>query len=205
MTSTTQTSVDGRSSRWDDHRALRRDALVDAARHAVHRLGAAASMDELAAEVGTSKSVLYRYFTDKTGLRAAMGQAVVAQITSALTSVAQDARSPHDAVRAMVDTYLAMIEHSPNVYRFVTSPPGDLPFAQGVVTLLAQAFARATGDPLTTGTVWARGAVGFIRGAGDDWLAAPEPEPRERLAARLTGWLWTGVGAGPDADPEEAR
>ena len=69
--------VDGRSTRWDDHRAIRRAELVHAARKAVHKGGPGVSMDEIAAASGTSKSIIYRYFEDKTGLQIAIGASVV--------------------------------------------------------------------------------------------------------------------------------
>ncbi|GAA1865547.1 TetR/AcrR family transcriptional regulator [Myceligenerans crystallogenes] len=113
-------SVDGRSTRWADHRTARRAELVRAARKAVHRLGPTVSMDEIAAEAGTSKSIVYRYFDDKAGLRLAVAEAVVAQMHDTLREAAHGARTPEGALRAMVRVYLEMIESSPNVYWFVT-------------------------------------------------------------------------------------
>jgi AcrR family transcriptional regulator len=112
--------VDGRSTRWDDHRTARRAELVRAARKAVHRLGPAVSMDEIAAAAGTSKSIVYRYFDDKAGLRLAVAETVVMQMHDALRAAAQGADSPEMALREMVRVYLEMIESSPNVYWFVT-------------------------------------------------------------------------------------
>ncbi|WP_125772896.1 TetR/AcrR family transcriptional regulator [Antribacter gilvus] len=113
-------SVDGRSTRWDDHRTARRAELVRAARKAVHKLGPAVSMDEIAAAAGTSKSIVYRYFDDKAGLRLAVAEAVVRQMHDALRDAARAARTPEGALREMVRVYLEMIESSPNVYWFVT-------------------------------------------------------------------------------------
>lgn len=112
--------VDGRSTRWDDHRTARRAELVRAARKAVHRLGPAVSMDEIAAAAGTSKSIVYRYFDDKAGLRLAVAETVVMQMHDALRAAAQRADNPEMALREMVRVYLEMIESSPNVYWFVT-------------------------------------------------------------------------------------
>ena len=61
--------VDGRSSRWQRHRAVRRIELITAARDAVAANGAALSMEEIATACGTSKSVFYRYFKDKAGVQ----------------------------------------------------------------------------------------------------------------------------------------
>ncbi|MBD4579808.1 TetR/AcrR family transcriptional regulator, partial [Xanthomonas citri pv. citri] len=53
MNPVTSTARDGRSVRWDRHRAERRLELVRAARSAVHALGAHASMEEIASHAGT--------------------------------------------------------------------------------------------------------------------------------------------------------
>lgn len=86
--------TDGRSTRWDDHRAIRRAELVHAARKAVHKGGPGVSMDEIAAASGTSKSIIYRYFEDKTGLQIAIGASVVGQMHDALTQAAESAETP---------------------------------------------------------------------------------------------------------------
>lgn len=46
--------------------------LVDGALDAIRRLGRDVSMDEIAAEIGVSKTVLYRYFVDKNDLTTAV-------------------------------------------------------------------------------------------------------------------------------------
>jgi AcrR family transcriptional regulator len=207
--------LDGRSTRWDDHRAARRAELVRAARKAVHRIGPGVSMDEIAAEAGTSKSIVYRYFDDKAGLRLAVATYVVATMHDALAQAAAAAPTPLAALRAMVRVYLEMIEHSPHVYWFVTrtSIGGNEPATEGgpasdvgspeaplgayldsVIELVAEPFARATDVPPATAAAWAAGAVGFVRGAGEWWLAhrTQSAISREELTEQVTLWLWNG-------------
>jgi len=64
--------TDGRKLRWEQHRVDRRTALTDGAIDAIRELGAEVGMDDIAGHVGVSKTVLYRYFTDKNDLRLAM-------------------------------------------------------------------------------------------------------------------------------------
>ena len=63
--------------------------MVDATIRAVRRHGATVGMDEIAAEAGTSKTVIYRYFDDKAGLYRAVAdridQRVLRHIASALS------------------------------------------------------------------------------------------------------------------------
>ncbi len=202
---------DGRSTRWDDHRAARRAELVNAARKAVHRHGPAVSMDDIAAEAGTSKSIVYRYFADKAGLRLAVATAVVADMHDALTKAAADAPTPLGGLRAMVRVYLEMIEHSPRVYWFVTrtsiagvEPESDehsatdalSAYLDSVIQVVARPFAELAGVHDDVAAAWAAGAVGHVRGAGEWWLARRESGTttltREELTEHVTLWLWQG-------------
>src|SRR5206468_2111800 len=56
---------DGRRSRWTEHRRARREELVAAAVEAVRRAGPDFAVDDVAREARVSKTVIYRYFSDK--------------------------------------------------------------------------------------------------------------------------------------------
>ena len=62
---------DGRKRRWHEHKIARREELVDGTINAIRTRGHEIGMDEIAAEIGVSKTVLYRYFTDKSDLTTA--------------------------------------------------------------------------------------------------------------------------------------
>ena len=201
---TSSTPSDGRSTRWEQHRAERRAELVRAARKAVHRHGPDISLDEIATTAGTSKSIVYRYFADKTGLQVAVGEAVVDQMHTALDEAARAATTPREALRSMIDVYLEMVEGSPNVYWFVTRPvteDASAPlgnFLEAVATLIARPFARvmtAGSAEVDQADIWAAGAVGFVRGSGEWWLRHRDDEgspTREELTERVAAWLWAG-------------
>lgn len=190
------------------HRLARRAELVHAATRAVHRFGPDVSMDEIAATAQTSKSIVYRYFADKTELQVAVGEAVVTQMHAALEDAVRAAEAPRDALRSMIDVYLEMAEASPQVYWFVTRPLSEdasAPlghFLDAVARLVARPFGRLLGGADAAWLdVWAAGAVGFVRGAGEWWLTHRGDEDsdstdRADLTDRLTEWLWAGpVGA----------
>ncbi len=200
MTPGTTPPSDGRSRRWDRHRELRRAHLVREATRAIHHAGPDIAMDEIATLAGTSKSIYYRYFTDKAALQEAIGAVVVAQMHEALAQAAGTAPTPRAALRAMVDQYLTTVEASPNVYRFVIRPgevAADAPvrrFLPDVAALVARPFAGELADDARLLEAWAVGAVGFVRGVGEWWLdldPADRP-PRADVVDRITTWLWTG-------------
>ena len=64
--------TDGRKRRWHQHKVERRNELVDGTLEAIRQRGSNVSMDEIAAEIGVSKTVLYRYFVDKNDLTTAV-------------------------------------------------------------------------------------------------------------------------------------
>src|SRR5947209_15263757 len=56
---------DGRRARWTEHRRARREDLVAAAVEAVRAAGPDFAVDDVARTAGVSKTVIYRYFSDK--------------------------------------------------------------------------------------------------------------------------------------------
>jgi len=125
---------DGRDTRWAQHRLARRVELVEATLKAIRRHGAGVGMDEIAAEAGTSKTVIYRHFGDKAGLYLAVVEAVDGLIlrdlgnalgwgTAPRGTVAALGGDPRRVVAAVVDSYLQLVERDPEVYRFVVTRP----------------------------------------------------------------------------------
>ena len=195
----------------------RRGALIKAARRAVHSLGAQASMEEIAAASGTSKSVYYRYFGDKSGLQQAMGEVVINQMQEKILAAARSASSPRSGLRAMVSAYLQMAQTSPSVYAFVTgSSAGEAPGTgePGVAAALSDFFANISAmmdhavkaylaghesNAVTEAAAgfWPTAALGMVRAAGERWLATPAGPGRPtetEMTDQLTAWLFDGIG-----------
>jgi AcrR family transcriptional regulator len=214
------TTVDGRRSRWTAHRAARREELIDAAVRSIARHGADAGMDQIAADAQTSKPVIYRYFADKTDLYRAVTQRVVGTIITTLRAVTEGSPSSRELMHASVDGYLALLEQSPELYRFVVRHPyleatgGASPatFSEVIADLLAEQLA----DPLRAGGLdpsyahpWSEAIVGFISAASLWWVDHREAMTRQQLADYLAALLWGGAAgvhlyAGQPADPRPA-
>jgi AcrR family transcriptional regulator len=211
------TAVDGRRSRWVAHRATRRDELIDAAIRTIKREGADVGMDRIAADAGTSKPVVYRYFADKTELHRAVTQRVVGTIIAALRAVTDRTPPAQVLIRDSVAAYLALLEQSPELYRFVVDHPhleavgADEPatYRDVIADLLAEQLGRslrAGGLDPAYAHPWSDAIVGFIDSASLWWLGHPGVMTRDQLADYLSALLWGGAAgvqlyAGQPADP----
>ena len=217
MTTTTDSTgpaPDGRSTRWDEHRATRRRELVDATLRAVRQHGAGVGLDDIAAVAGTSKTVIYRHFTDRQGLYAAVSESVDALILHNLvqaTGAAGDDltsadSTPRRLIAGAIDAYLTLVERDPEVYRFVVTAPlldqssGDpaAPVTSHIAAqmslVIAEALTRA-GRDTTPARVWGAGLVGMVRAAADQWLGDTAAMSRSDLTQHLTDLAWGGLSA----------
>ncbi|MCU1548866.1 MAG: TetR family transcriptional regulator [Arthrobacter sp.] len=205
-------AIDGRTSRWQSHREERRAELIKSARKAVHVLGSDASMEDIAAAAGTSKSVFYRYFGDKAGLQQAVGEVVLSQMQRRIQEAAQSAQTPREGLFAMVSAYLQMAETSPNVYTFVTRyAPGESGsssiatagalghFFAAIADMIARPMRSHLGPSAGREAIigyWPNAAIGLVRNAGEQWLASPASPAKpgqEAMARQITDWLCLGI------------
>jgi len=196
---------DRRDSRWDEHRRTRREQLVDATLVAVGKHGAGVGMEEIAAEAGTSKTVVYRHFSDRTELYVAVCTRVASHLLPKLRDVIETSEQPRQMVAAAIETYLAFLEADPELYRFVVhqqvldrpangDPISNLSDLIGdqASAIVGLALQRAGHDPRAAAP-WGHGVVGMVRSAADWWLRADRPMLRSELAAHLTDLAWAGL------------
>lgn len=196
---------DGRSTRWEAHRRARRAELVDAALIAIRRHGPAVGMDEVAEVAGTSKTALYRHFSDKSQLYLAVCTRVAETLLSQLREVLRPGVGGRAALRAGIDAYLQLIESDPQVYQFVVHHPAldrpvdDDPFG-GLVQLIGDRVAavleprlRQAGLDPAVALPWGYGLVGLVRAAADPWLEGRVNIERVGLRDDLTALLWGGL------------
>ncbi len=113
--------TDGRKRRWHQHKVERRTELVDGALEAIRRRGRDVSMDEIAAEIGVSKTVLYRYFVDKNDLTTAvmMRFAQTTLIPPNMAAALSSNMDGFDLTREIIRVYVDTVASEPEPYRFV--------------------------------------------------------------------------------------
>ena len=192
---------DRRASRWDAHRRTRRAELTDAAITAIRAHGAGVGMDDVAAAARTSKTAVYRHFADRTQLYVAVCERVAQVLLGQVRAAMDGATSPQAKAAAAIAAYLRLIEHDPEVYRFVVHRPladtdlvADLVSVIGdqVADVIAEQLSAAGADP-SPAVPWGHGVVGMVRSAADNWIARSAGMTREQLADHLTALAWTGL------------
>jgi len=194
---------DGRSTRWSAHREARRAELVEAAVAAIDRLGPQASVEEIARAADVSKPVLYRYFSDKADLLAAVGAYGADLVMAAMAPALVADGALRERVDAACDAYLALLEEHPNVFLLlVRHRAGDDatadPLADGKAAIAA-AIAVVMSDALRdlgldTGGAepWAHGLVGLGLATGEWWLTR-RTMSRASVSAYLSSFVWHAV------------
>jgi AcrR family transcriptional regulator len=192
---------DRRASRWDDHRRTRRAELTDAAIAAIRAHGASAGMDDVAAAARTSKTAVYRHFADRNQLYVAVCERVAEVLLGQVRAAMDGAAGPRHKTAAAIAAYLRLIEHDPQVYRFVMHRPlADADLVADLVSLIGDQVAEVIAEQLTSAgsdpgpaVPWGHGVVGMVRSAADNWIARPAGMTRDQLADHLTALAWAGL------------
>ena len=180
--------TDGRKRRWHQHKVERRNELVDGTLVAIRQRGSNVSMDEIAAEIGVSKTVLYRYFVDKNDLTTAVMMrfaqtTLIPNMAAALSSNLHGYELTREVIRVYVETVAA----EPEPYRFVmanNSASKNKVIANSeeiIARMLAVMLRRRMVDVgMDTGGVepWAYHTVGGVQLATHSWMSHPRMSSR---------------------------
>jgi AcrR family transcriptional regulator len=199
-------------------RELKRQRLLDAAVRVVRREGPGVSMDEIAAEAGVTKPIVYRAFGDREGLTKALADRFADELAASLQKAITNASTDRERVRGAIDAYLGFIEREPAIVRFLIHRSLDTVEETGIalsgfVNRVGQLITQAIGEAmreqrLDSGAAepWGYAIVGAVHLAGDWWLER-RTMPRERLVDYLTSLMWDGMesyrvpGAEPGTSP----
>ncbi len=157
-------------------------------------------MDQIAAVAGTSKPVVYRYFADKADLYRAIGQQMARHLLDLIGTAVEAETDPRRRLRAGVDAYLSVLDGTPALYRFVVNRGGNqlnefMALVGGLITKELRDDLAARGVHPDAATPWSSAIVGFVRAAGDWWLANPSLMTREQLAEYVSSLLWGGAAS----------
>lgn len=197
---------DGRRSRWTEHRRARREDLVGAAVEAVRRTGPDFAVDDVARSAGVSKTVIYRYFTDKDELIDAVLERIsdTVLLPRLLGEIAAEHPDDRQALRAVIAAFVSLIADEPELYRFAYAHAGRAGRADLVAATehrIAEALAALLADRLGAGgeawgaaRTWAYGVVGMVQLAAH-WWSTDRSVPADELVEQLAALAHGGLGS----------
>jgi AcrR family transcriptional regulator len=177
---------------------------VGAAVEAVRRTGPDFAVDDVARSAGVSKTVIYRYFSDKDELVDAVLERISGTILlpRLLGEIAADHLDDRAGLRTVIAGYVSLVEDEPELYRFAYAHSGRSGRADLVATTehrIAEALAalmadrlESAGQPSQSSKAWAYGIVGMVQLATHWWSTdrtVPAGELVEQLAALAHGGL----------------
>ena len=194
--------TDGRKRRWHQHKVERRNELVDGTLEAIRRRGSNASMDDIAAEIGVSKTVLYRYFVDKNDLTTAVMMrfaqtTLIPNMAAALSSNLDG----YDLTREIIRVYVMTVADEPEPYQFVMAnnsasrskavADSERIIARMLAVMLRHRMVQVG---MNTGGAepWAYHIVGGVQLATHSWMSNPRMSADE-LIDYLTMLSWSAL------------
>ncbi|WP_052867195.1 TetR/AcrR family transcriptional regulator [Streptomyces niger] len=198
--------IDGRSTRWDGHKAQRQMELVDAAVALIEEEGAPFRVQRLAERVGLSRSVLYRHFKDRAGLDELIRRRVVQSFMRRMEPTLSFEGTIEESVQRVVGAHLDWVAEHPRLYAYMgvgEHAMGDGSLVADTKTAIALMLSERFGEVLKALGVpdapirsVAVGIVGFVDTSVNQWVRDPQREVSEdELRAMLCRSVWAVLDA----------
>ncbi|NEB74560.1 TetR/AcrR family transcriptional regulator [Streptomyces sp. SID14478] len=198
--------IDGRSTRWGEHKAQRQVELVDAAVALIEEEGAPFRVQRLAERVGLPRSVLYRHFKDRASLDELVRRRVVESFVKRMEPTLTFEGTVEEAVHRVVGAHLDWVARHPRLYAYMgvsEHAMGDGSLVADTKTGIALMLSERFGDVLKALGVGeapirsvAVGIVGFVDTAVNQWVHDPAREQSEaELRAMLCRSVWAVLDA----------
>lgn len=182
-----------------------REVLLAAAERRIRAHGPATTLDDIAAEAGVTKPILYRGVGDKDALLVALAERLIERMTGEVTALIGHASSPRDALRALVGGYLELAALDRNLYLFVTAGGRSDDRVQQALLLAdrtASGFAdgiaatrAAQGADPAVAMAWSYALIGALHFVTLWWFRDGVAETNV-LAEQITTLLWSGLSDG---------
>ncbi|MGC5566655.1 TetR/AcrR family transcriptional regulator [Streptomyces sp. FR-108] len=198
--------TDGRSTRWDDHKARRQVDLVDAAVALIEDEGTRFKLQRLAERVGLPRSVLYRHFKDRATLDELIRRRVVESFMRGIEPTLSFDGTIEESVRRVVGAHLDWVAQHPRLYAYMGV--GEHAMGDGslvadtkaaIALMLSERFAdvlKALGVPQAPIRSVAIGIVGFVDTCVNQWVRDDRRElSEEELREMLCRSVWAVLDA----------
>ncbi|MBC9713515.1 TetR/AcrR family transcriptional regulator [Streptomyces sp. TRM66268-LWL] len=198
--------TDGRSTRWDEHKAQRKVELVDAAVALIEEEGSSFRVGRLAERVGLPRSVLYRHFKDRATLDELIRRRVVESFMRRMEPTMGFEGTIEESVERVVGAHLSWVAEHPRLYAYMgvgEHAMGDGSLVADAKSAIALMLGERFGDilkalgmgeaPIRSVAV---GIVGFVDTAVNQWVRDPQRELSEdELRAMLCRSVWAVLDA----------
>ncbi|MDG3016123.1 TetR/AcrR family transcriptional regulator [Speluncibacter jeojiensis] len=204
--SDTRATPDGRATRWDEHKAQRREQILDAAIASIDESGTDVGVQQIAERAGVPRSVVYRIFKDRGDLDEQLRARILDRLLTHIAPALHPEGTVGEAISRAVSTYLSWIVESPRLHQFlgIGSPSRRTTGSRAVTgtktaigvqltTLLESVLTRAGRDPAPAEPL-AFGLIGLVDVSVNRWLTHPTIGSEE-LAAFLEVSLWQVLDA----------
>jgi AcrR family transcriptional regulator len=188
-----------------EKRAKKRKELLDAAISAIKTFGLTTSMDQIAAEAGVTKPILYRHFGHKDGLLQALERRyeedLVERLAKALTAYPPNSlRNAKALLQQTIDTYVSFVSENEEIYKFLTRnfysgsqlDQYELTrrLSNQVSTVMRDGFRQANLNPYPA-ELWSFAVVGMVH-ASADWWVSNRSLKKDDVITYLTKFAWKG-------------
>lgn len=191
-------SIDGRTHRWTEHKAQRRDEVLDAAVAAIETVGVDVTVKQIAERLGLPRPVVYRHFDGRPDLDEQIRGRILEQLLAELLPTLRPDGTVRHAVQHAVGTYLHWVDRHPLLHRFLgtgshhdggVGSPALLGARNVVGSQLAELFAavlRAFDADAALARPMAFGVMGLVDGAVNAWRGEPGSLTAAQLERQLT-------------------
>lgn len=181
----------------------RRQQLLDIGRRLFAERGfEGTSIEEVAAQAGVSKPVVYEHFGGKEGLYAVVVDREVERLLGMATTLLLDGDNTREKYEAAAVALLRYIDENADGFRILVrdSNPGSgtgtygtlLSDLAGQVEYILADFLKSRGQDSKLAPLYAQMLVGMVAFAGQWWLDARKPN-LEEVAASLINLAWNGL------------
>lgn len=210
------TAVDGRSTRWRQHKQDRREHIIDAAIAVIeeHPPGADVHVSLIAERAGMARPAVYRHFADRAALDQAIQRRALQLVNDTVMKPDLLEGTFREALDRAATRYITWAAQHPALHRLAvreasvgsrqaTSTPGQGPAGRNMVgeiaTLARQILERAvdrlgismSDDDRAGIDLFVMGMVAHIVAVVRLWLARPVLEPApEFLAREMASVVW---------------
>src|SRR6202167_947492 len=169
------------------------------------------SIEEIAAQAGVSKPVVYEHFGGKEGLYAVVVDREVERLLTTVTTLLEGDHSESKFEVAAVGL-LRYIDENADGFRILVrdSNPGSSTGTYGTllsdiavqVEYIMADFLKSRGRDPKLAPMYSQMLVGMVAFTGQWWLDAPKPR-LEQVAANMIDLAWNGLaGLDTDATPD---